>query len=211
MVKVKVCGITNVSDAAASVDAGCDALGFVFYKKSPRYVSPAVAARIIHELPAGTLAMGVFVNAHEKTVRRIAGLCGLDILQFHGNESVEFCSRFKDYKVIKAFRVKNKLDGEKIAGYKTFAYLFDTYVASQAGGTGRRFDWKLIRSLRDLKRPIFLSGGLTAENVCEAVKIARPDWVDASSSLEISAGKKDHAKVKAFIRSAKKAEVLRQG
>ncbi|MFA5119122.1 MAG: phosphoribosylanthranilate isomerase [Candidatus Omnitrophota bacterium] len=209
MVKVKICGITNVSDADASVGAGCDAVGFVFYKKSPRYVSPPVAARIIHELPAGTLAVGVFVNAREKTVRRIARLCGLDILQFHGNESVEFCARFKEYKVIKSFRVKNKLDEEKIAGYKTFAYLMDTFVASQAGGTGKRFDWKLIRGRRDLKRPIFLSGGLTAENVCEAVKVARPDWVDASSSLEISAGKKDHAKVKAFIQSVKKASALR--
>jgi phosphoribosylanthranilate isomerase len=205
MVKVKVCGITNVSDAVASVAAGCDAVGFVFYKKSPRYVSPSVAARITHELPAGTLAIGVFVNAHEKTVRRIAALCGLDILQFHGNESVEFCARFKDYKVIKAFRIKNKLDRERIAGYKTFAYLFDTYVASQAGGTGKRFDWKQILGLRDLKRPIFLSGGLTVENVREAVRIVRPDWVDVSSSLEISAGKKDHTKVKAFIQSVRKA------
>ncbi|MFA6216571.1 MAG: phosphoribosylanthranilate isomerase [Candidatus Omnitrophota bacterium] len=204
MVKVKICGITNVADARVSVKAGCDAIGFVFYKKSPRYISPYEAAGIIKQLPEHTLTMGVFVNAREKTIRRIARLCSLSVLQFHGNESAEFCARFKDYKVIKAFRIKHKLDEAKIARYKTSAYLFDTYVASKVGGTGKRFDWKLIRHLRDLKRPIFLSGGLTAKNVLEAVKVARPDWVDVSSSLEISPGKKDHAKVTAFIRSIRK-------
>jgi phosphoribosylanthranilate isomerase len=203
MVKVKICGITNLEDALASVVAGCDALGFAFFRKSPRYVSPKKVSSIAKQIPQGIIKIGVFVNAREETVKRIARMCRLDMLQFHGRESSEYCKKFKDYKVIKVFRVKDKLDVANILRYKTFAYLFDTYVRSRMGGTGKNFDWKLIRHLKGLKCPIFLSGGLTVDNVKKAVGIAKPSWVDVCSSIELIPGKKDHVKVKRFIKTAK--------
>jgi len=205
MIKVKVCGITNWDDAAASAEAGCDALGFVFYKKSPRYIAPKKVSEIVKglSLHPHIAKIGVFVNAREKTIRRIAKLCGLDMLQFHGNESPEFCSRFKGYKVIKAFRVKNKTHLEHVLDYMPFAYLFDTFMETKFGGTGRAFNWKMVRHIDGLRRPVFLSGGLNAGNVKKAIEIVHPAWVDASSSLEIKPGKKDTRKVKEFIKAAK--------
>lgn len=202
-IKAKICGITNTEDALASIKAGCDALGFVFYKKSPRYIDPKKARDIIMGLPKNVIKVGVFVNSNEETVKRIAKTCGLDILQFHGDESPEFCSRFKDYKVIKAFRIKDGLDLESILRYHPFAFLFDTYTETQIGGSGKSFDWKLIRHVDGIKRPIFLSGGLTEKNVRQAIDCVRPDWVDVSSSVEIIPGKKNHKKVENFIRAAK--------
>jgi len=202
MVKIKICGITNLGDAQGAIRAGCDAIGFIFYKNSPRYLTPQKAKKIVSELPKSILKIGVFVNAREKTIRRIARLCRLDILQFHGSESPAFCNRFKLSKVIKAFRVKEELDLKKISEYKTFAYLFDTFVPSKLGGTGKKFDWKLIRHIDSIKLPVFLSGGLSEKNVREAIKHVRPAWVDISTSVEIKPGKKDHKKIKRFIQAA---------
>lgn len=202
-VKVKICGITNLEDALAAVDAGCDAVGFVFYKKSPRFIRPKAAQEIISRLPKTIIKAGVFVNSKEKTIKRIAEACGLDMLQFHGNESPQFCERFRNYKVIKAFRVKDSLELESVLRYKTFAYLFDTYVRSKIGGTGRIFNWGLLDSIGGIKRAIFLSGGLTKENVRAAIDKVCPGWVDVSSSVETSFGKKNHRKIKEFIKSAK--------
>lgn len=203
MVKVKICGITNLADAKAAQDAGCDALGFVFYKKSPRYIAPEEAREIIAGLGGGVIKIGVFFNAKEAAIRRIAKLCRLNMLQFHGDESPEFCLRFKDYKVIKGFRIKNSFDLQRALRYKTFAYLFDTFVSREPGGTGKRFNWKLLTNLDNISKPVFLSGGLNARNVQGAVKMVRPEWVDASSSLETRPGKKDHNKTRKFIRSVK--------
>ena len=201
MVKVKICGITNLRDALISVGAGCDALGFLFYKKSPRYIAPEEAKEIIKNLPRNVTKIGVFVNCREKSIKSIAKICNLDILQFHGNESVEFCRKFNGYKIIKAFRVEKKIDLAKILKYKTFAYLFDTFSQSKFGGTGKTFDWCL---LADIKHPIFLSGGLNAHNVNKAIKKVNPAWVDASSTLEVRPGEKDSKKVRKFIQAAKK-------
>jgi len=206
MVRVKICGITNLEDAQVSLEAGCDALGFVFYKKSPRYIAVEVAKQIIKQLPKHAIKIGVFANTKEETIRHIAKVCHLDILQFHGNESPEFCRRFKGYKIIKAFRIKDKIDLPKILRYKTFAYLFDTFAKSRIGGTGRIFDWALLKYLKDIKQPIFLSGGLTERNVKKAIKTIHPDWIDVSSSVEIKPGKKDHKKVKKFIKTARKTQ-----
>jgi phosphoribosylanthranilate isomerase len=203
MVKVKICGITNLEDALASIDAGCDALGFVFYKKSPRYIGVPAAKKIIKQLSPLAIKIGVFANAKEKTIKRIAKTCHLDMLQFHGNESPDFCQKFKGYKVIKVFRIKNKIDLPQISKYKTFAYLFDTFIKSKIGGTGKKFNWSLLKHLSPLKQPVFLSGGLTAKNVKKAIEAFRPAWVDASSSLEKYPGKKAHKKVEAFIKAAK--------
>jgi phosphoribosylanthranilate isomerase len=203
MVKVKICGITNFEDGKASINAGCDALGFVFFKLSPRYIAPQEARQIIRKLPKATIKVGVFVNEKEKTIKNIAKLCNLDILQFHGNESPGFCQRFNSYKIIKAFRVKGPIDLKQVQEYKTFGYLFDTFVKSNIGGTGKKFDWRLVRHIRKLKQPIFLSGGITVKNVREALKVVNPRWVDVSSSVEIKPGKKDQKKVKKFISIAK--------
>jgi phosphoribosylanthranilate isomerase len=199
VVKVKICGITNLEDALNSIDAGCDALGFVFYRKSPRYLTLSKARRLINNLPQQIIKIGVFVDAREKTVRRIAKLCKLNMLQFQGTESPGFCDRFKGYKIIKAFRIKNRLDLIDVLKYKTFASLFDTFTESRVGGTGRRFNWGLVRCRTSIKRFIFLSGGLTAHNVKEAIRTVHPQWVDVSSSVEIRPGKKDYNKLKEFI------------
>jgi phosphoribosylanthranilate isomerase len=204
MVKVKICGITNLEDALVSVDAGCDALGFVFYKRSSRYIAPEKAKYIIQRLPKNIIKIGVFVNAKEKTIKRIAKFCGLDILQLHGNESAKFCNKFDGYKIIKVFRVKNKIDLGRILKYRTSAYLFDTFVESKMGGTGRSFDWELLRYLDDIKQPFFLSGGLNEKNVLRAIKTVRPKWIDVSSSLEINPGKKNYKKIRNFIQLIKR-------
>jgi len=203
MVKVKICGITNLEDARVSVAAGCDALGFLFYKKSPRYISVQKAKEIIKDIPKNIIKIGVFVNATEKNIKEVAKECGLDILQFHGNESPEFCKKFKRYKIIKVFRIKNRSSLRDVLKYKVFAYLFDTYSSSKLGGTGKKFTWELLDQLGDLKQSIFLSGGLNAKNVQAAIKAVHPQWVDASSSLESLPGKKDHKRVKSFIAAAK--------
>lgn len=204
MVKVKICGITNLEDATEAVEAGASALGFVFYKKSPRYITPQDAREIIRKLPKRLIKVGVFVDAKEKNIRHIAKACGLDILQLHGNESPEFCEKLKGHKIIKAFRIKENVDLSNIVRYKTFAYLFDTFVKSRVGGTGKSFNWRGIRDITaKIKNPIFLSGGLTKDNVREAIKILGPGWIDVSSSIEISPGKKDHKKVKEFIKAVK--------
>ena len=205
MIKVKICGITNLFDALVSARSGCDALGFVFYRKSPRYIEPEKAKAIISQLPPHIIKIGVFVNARENNIKRIAKVCSLDMLQFHGNESPEFCLRFKKNRVIKAFRVRGKLDRKKILKYKPFAYLFDTFLDSKVGGTGKNFDWRLVRHVDGLARPVFLSGGLTEKNVKEAIHVVKPEWIDVSSSVEERLGKKDQGKVKRFIRVVKSA------
>lgn len=207
--KVKICGITNLEDARASVAAGCAALGFVFYKRSPRYIAPPKARRIIRHLAPGIIKVGVFVNATEKAIRRIAGLCGLDMLQLHGQEPPELCKRLSDYKVIKVFRVKDKIDLEEISKYRAFAYLFDTFVKSKMGGTGRKFDWRLLEAIGRIKQPVFLSGGLNKRNVREAVRLAHPEWIDVSSSLEERPGKKSHKKLKSFMAALKIKERMK--
>ncbi|MDD5566418.1 MAG: phosphoribosylanthranilate isomerase [Candidatus Omnitrophica bacterium] len=202
-VKVKICGITNAADARSALESGCDALGFVFYKKSPRYIAPRNAKSILRLLPGSVMRVGVFVNAREKTIRAIDKMCRFDMLQFHGNESVAFCNRFRKKRIIKAFRIKDARSLKGIERYRVFAYLFDTFTASKPGGTGKTFDWRLLRRLATLRRPIFLSGGLNARNVRRAIAVVKPHWVDVSSSLELSVGKKHHGRVRGFIRAAK--------
>lgn len=203
MLKVKICGITNLEDAQAAVGYGCDAIGFLFYKKSPRYIAPEKAKDIIDKLPKSVIKIGVFVNAKAETIKHISRMCGIKMLQFHGNESPEFCAKFKGYKIIKTCRVKDKLDIKNISKYHPFAFLFDTYIASKMGGTGKTFDWGLIKHMRRIKHPVFLSGGLTERNVKKAVEIAVPDWVDVCSGIEEKPGKKDANKIKKFIEAAK--------
>ena len=224
MAKVKICGITNSEDAQYAVKQGADALGFVFYKKSPRYVQPETAKAIIKQLPKFVKKVGVFVNAREITIRRIAYSLKLDMLQFHGYESEDFCRRFRGFKIIKAFWVNPALSTMErlyLAGkggarkaislaylskYNVWAYLFDTFAKDKYGGTGKSYDWRLLDCLMGFSKTIFLSGGLDAQNVKRALRSFSASWVDASSSLEKYAGKKDHVKIKSFIKNAKSPE-----
>jgi phosphoribosylanthranilate isomerase len=203
---VKICGITNLEDAQAAAQAGANALGFIFYDRSKRGVTPEQATAIIRAAPASIVKVGVFVDAAEEFVQHTLRECGLDLLQFHGNETPEYCAQF-GVMTMKAFRVKGPECIVRCAEYATDAFLLDTYSDHQLGGTGECFNWDLVEDAKKLGRPVFLAGGLTPENVGEAIRQARPYGVDVASGVEISPGRKDHAKVRSFIENAKKALV----
>jgi len=201
-VRVKICGITNLADAQVAVEAGADAVGFNFYEKSPRFVPTATAADISRALPPFTLRVGVFVNPAEELVRRAISECGLNLLQFHGDEPLEFCTQF-GLMNMKAFRVRDAGSLKELPKYQTDAWLLDAYVSDMLGGTGEKFNWTLAVEAQKLGKPIFLAGGLMPENVAGAVQQVRPFGVDVSSGVESAPGKKDQAKVRAFIKTAK--------
>jgi phosphoribosylanthranilate isomerase len=201
---VKICGITSAADGLAAAEAGADALGLMFYEPSPRNVSISAAAEIARQLPPFVIKVGVFVNAPEELVLRAIGECGLNIVQFHGDESPEYCGLFP-VMTLKAFRIKNAESLKRLPEFKTDAWLLDAHVADKPGGTGAQFNWDLAIEAQKLGRPIFLAGGLTPENVADAVRKVHPYGVDVSSGVESSPGKKDHAKVRAFIQAAKNA------
>ena len=201
-ITVKICGITNAPDALAAVEAGADALGFMFYKDSPRNISLRAAAEIIRELSPFIVKVGVFVNASEDLVTRAIGDCGLNLLQFHGEETPEYCAQF-GLMSMKAFRIRDAESLASLPNYKTEAYLLDAFSPEARGGTGEKFNWNLAIEAKKFGRPIFLAGGLTPENVADAVKKVQPYGVDVSSSVEAKPGKKDHEKVRAFISAAK--------
>jgi phosphoribosylanthranilate isomerase len=181
-------------------------LGFVFCKSSKRCVEPMAAKDIINELPEGIAKVGVFVDELAEQVRAIAEEAGLDILQFHGSETPEFCAGFRSgYKVIKAFRIKDRDDLKKINDYSVDYYLLDTYKAGAAGGTGEVFDWKVLKDFEFL-RPVMLSGGLNAANVGEAIREIAPYGVDVSSGVESRPGKKEAELMKRFVEEVRKAE-----
>jgi phosphoribosylanthranilate isomerase len=201
---VKICGITNVEDGLAAVEAGADALGLIFYEQSPRYMPIEKAAAVIRNLPEPIVKVGVFVDADEDTVYRAIRECGLNLLQFHGGESPEYCVQF-GIMSMKAFQVRDAQSLSRLPDFKTDAWLLDAYSPDKLGGTGERFNWDLAIEARKLGRPIFLAGGLTPENIAEAVRHVEPYAVDVSSGVEASPGKKDHGKVMAFVAAAKGA------
>ena len=203
-VRVKICGITSLEDAVAAVNAGADALGFMFYERSPRRITVDMAAVIKNALPPFVVRVGVFADAAENVVRSTM-VCGLNALQFHGNEPPEFLKRFSPVTTIKAFRMQNAGSLALLPSYNTSAWLLDSYTPAQLGGTGNTFNWDLACQARKLGRPIILAGGLTPENVAEAVRKVRPYAVDVSSGVESAPGRKDPAKVAAFIQAAKSA------
>jgi phosphoribosylanthranilate isomerase len=200
--KVKICGITNPADAQATVAAGADALGFIFYEKSPRYVRLADAAAISRNLAPFIMRVGVFVNAPEEFVFSAIRECGLTLLQFHGDEPPEFCAQF-GLMNMKAFRIHGAETLEQIPKYATDAYLLDAYSSTTLGGTGEKFNWDLAVEAQKFGKPIFLAGGLTAENVAGAIRKVRPFGVDVSSGVESAPGLKDHDKIRAFIAAAR--------
>lgn len=201
MVRVKICGITTVEDARVAVEAGADALGFVFYEKSPRFVNPLKAVAIIRELPPFVQTVGLFVNEETEKINWTADFCGLDLVQLHGDEEPRDGEELKR-RVIKALRVKDEASLSGRDAWSVSALLLDAWVSGAYGGTGESFNWELAATVAR-QRPVILAGGLTPENVAEAVSIVHPYAVDVSSGVEAAPGKKDPDKVREFIRRAK--------
>ena len=209
-VSVKMCGITNVEDARAAVEAGADMLGFNFYRPSPRFIEPEAAREIITAVRAEDrsenarpIMLGVFVNESVEKVIRIAELSGLDGIQLHGDETVEYCRELKQHTpqrfAIKVVRLNGAVDLPDLSLYPADAFMLDAYDPNLRGGTGRTADLTIAReAARQLPR-LFLAGGLSPENVADAIATVRPYAVDACSALELSPGKKDHARMKEFV------------
>ena len=207
MTKVKICGITNLEDARHSIACGADALGFNFYDKSPRYISTDMAKRIIEQLPDTIEIVGVFVNEKTDRIVEIADAARLDMIQLHGDETPEFTSAVAvktGLPVIKAFRVSPDFTVNDSVDYGTDAILLDAFSADQHGGTGKIFNWNVAREVSESGRKLYLAGGLSAENVRDAIRAVRPFAVDACSLLEREPGRKDHDKVAAFVAAVKK-------
>ena len=199
-VRTKVCGITRLADARAAVRAGSDFLGFVFYAKSPRFIPAARARRIARTVPPRVKKVGVFVNAAAEEVKRTAAACRLDLLQFHGEETPAYLRRFRGYRTIKAVRVKGAASLQRLSRYPADFFLFDAFHEKAFGGTGRTFDWALLKRLKSLRRPFFISGGLTPDNIGALLERVRPYGVDVSSGVEVRPGKKSARLIRRFIR-----------
>jgi len=197
-VKIKICGITNKVDAQLAVELGADALGFICYEKSPRYIKLTDAANICNALPPFVAKVGVFVDELEYEIEKALGECLLNALQFHGDEPPGFCQKFAA-KSIKAIRMRDDSSLTLAAEYDVDALLLDTYSDSERGGTGRTFDWSLAIKAKEIGPPIILSGGLTTVNVQEAIRKVRPYAVDVSSGVEREPGRKDPEKLRRFI------------
>ena len=205
MTLVKICGITNLEDALCAVDAGAGALGFNFYSPSPRYIDPENAREIIEKLPKRVLAVGVFVNEERERLKSIATAAGVAALQLHGDESPEYSAELRDWYVIKAFCVGEDFDPSVVVDYPIKAVMIDARHKTLRGGTGLLSDWSVAKRVREFGKPLFLAGGLSPDNVREAITVVKPYAVDACSALEEQAGKKNHKSVEAFVRAAQEA------
>lgn len=209
MVKIKICGITNLDDARFGVEAGADMLGFNFYRPSPRFIEPDEARKIIDsiERDGEVMTVGIFVDEPLESVIRTVHVSGVDAVQLHGDESVAYCAELKSAlngtTIIKALRVSDSFQPETATSYKVDAIMLDAFHDGLRGGTGKVIDWTIARQTRELVPQFFLSGGLSPENVADAVARVQPYAVDACSRLELSPGRKDPLRVKAFVRAAR--------
>jgi phosphoribosylanthranilate isomerase len=204
-VKVKICGITNIQDAISAIEAGADALGFIFVPESKRYVDKDVVREITKHIPPFIVTVGVFVDEPIDKVKTIVEYCNIDIVQLHGNETPEYCHNL-GYRIIKSFRVKKDEDYiQNISGYDVSGYLLDTYVEDVKGGTGKSFEWHLAIKAKKYG-PVILAGGLTPENVDKAIDIVKPYGVDVSSGVEKIPGKKDKIKMKEFVQKVRELQ-----
>jgi len=208
MVLVKVCGITNLDDALAAADAGADALGFNFYQRSPRYVTPETARPIVDRLQAdypNLLNVGVFVNESLEAIKRIAAAAGVSALQLHGNETPEYCKALQGYHLIKVFSASDKFVPQTVLDYEVQAIMLDAVDKEAFGGTGKVGNWAVARETRELVPKLFLAGGLSADNVADAIREVNPFAVDACSRLESAPGHKDQTRVRAFVAAVRAA------
>ncbi|MBI4777672.1 phosphoribosylanthranilate isomerase [Candidatus Desantisbacteria bacterium] len=194
---IKICGITNIEDALFAVEAGADALGFIFAKKSPRLVGREIVKTIIKQIPPFVTTVGVFVDEPLDVVQDIVEYCGIDIVQLHGKESPLYCSQI-NRRVIKAFRIQDAASLMILPDYQVCGYLLDTFIEGVDGGTGKQFDWNLAKDAKKYGR-IILAGGLNPENVAEAIMQVKPYGVDVSSGVECLPGKKNRAMMMEFV------------
>ena len=202
MVRVKICGITRSEDAIDAAYLGADALGFVFYSGSKRYIDPGAASKIIKSLPPFITPVGVFVNEDKKRIQEVKSVSGIDLVQIHGDEDPDFCNSL-GMKYIKACRVTDRDSLENIRYYNTSFILLDSHSEDSYGGTGRTFNWKDASSYNFFGKSIILSGGLNSDNVRNAINLVNPYAVDVSSGVESAPGIKDHTKLKDFIEAIK--------
>lgn len=208
MVRVKICGITNLEDAREAINLGADALGFNFYKRSPRYIEPANAKPIIEALPPLISLVGIFADEFSpERLRSVAHAIGLGTIQLHGSESPEYVKKISEVRIIKAFRVNEDFDLTQLAAFRVGAYLLDAYDAKQLGGTGKAFNWDVAVQAKQHGR-VILAGGLSSENVAEAILQVRPYAVDVCSAIESDPGKKDFQKMQALFREVHRARAL---
>lgn len=194
--KVKICGITNIKDALIASDLGADALGFIFYKKSKRFIEYDKAKTIITYLPPAVLKVGVFVNEDYEIINRVVGDIGLTNIQLHGEEPPEFINKI-ELPVWKAFKINSEFDFKILDSYKNCTFMFDTYSKDEHGGTGKTFNWDVIPG--SIRNKIILAGGISSNNIEKIYNEISPAWVDVSSSLEKAPGKKDDNKLKVFF------------
>lgn len=204
-VRIKICGLTNLADALGAVEAGADALGFVFHPPSPRYVRPEEAREIVRRLPPFVARVGVFVDAEADRVEEIARRVGLDTLQLHGKETPEYCARFGAFRVVKAFRMDGPAALGRLKAFEPYAWLLDSYVPGVLGGTGQTFNWDLACEAVRLGGRVLLAGGLVPDNVARAVAAVRPYAVDVSSGVESAPGRKDPVRMREFVAAARGA------
>ena len=203
-VKIKICGIRRLEEAEAAVDGGADALGFNFWPGSPRYVSPEAARQIIGRLTPFAAAIGVFVDEVPEMIETLASDLGLTAVQLHGNESPESCANIRCVRTIKALRVGEGFEPQSIHRYPVNLILLDAAVPGSYGGTGKTLDWKTAAECARLM-PIILAGGLTADNLAEAIAVVQPCAIDVCSGVEAEPGRKDLAKLREFLVAAAKA------
>jgi phosphoribosylanthranilate isomerase len=203
MVKIKVCGITNATDAQLAAKLGVDALGFNFCPESPRFVSRERAKAIIALLPPFVTPVGIFVNEDRAAIRETCAMCGLQAVQLHGEEPPSLISGLRMYKIIKAFRVHSERDLAQIRRYDADAFLLDAYTPGKRGGTGKTFNWNLARPIASSVR-VILAGGLTPVNVGHAIRAVQPYAVDVCGGVEGEPGKKDRQLLRAFIEEVQK-------
>jgi phosphoribosylanthranilate isomerase len=197
--EIKICGITNLEDAASACEYGADALGFIFYKKSPRYITPETVRQIIDNLPRAVIRVGVFVNHAIRTVKDIYEFCGLDLIQLHGDESPEYCRQFPESILIKASSPRSEDELSILKYYPVKAVLIDARDPALYGGTGKKSDWEMAMKLKKIC-PLVLSGGLNPGNILEAIETVLPNAVDVNSGVEVSPQKKDSDKMKNIIK-----------
>jgi phosphoribosylanthranilate isomerase len=205
VVKVKICGITNINDACSAAEYGVDALGFIFYPKSQRYVAPAKAKEMIQKLPSEIIRVGVFVNHEIQEVKEIAQFCGLNLIQLHGDESPEYCAQFPMSSLIKAVFCRTEEEIRDLKNYPVAAILMDARDAGHYGGTGRKSDWRLAIKVKET-HPLILAGGLNRENIREAIERVRPHAVDINSGVEILPGKKDPNKIREIMKIVRETD-----
>ena len=203
-VKTKICGVRTLEEAQAAVDAGADALGFNFWPRSARYIEPHAAREVINGLSPIVCTVGVFVNEEANRIVDLASELGLSAVQLHGDESPEFCGRLGSIKTIKAIRVGQDFDLSLIESYRVNMVLLDSSIEGTYGGTGRRFDWRIAIEAKHLA-PIILAGGLTTENVWDAITHVRPAAIDVCSGVEAEPGRKDLDKLRRFMAIVERA------